>query len=313
MTGTHVEMPYPWVSYSDCRTFFSCKLKFKLSKLDGLKSDYEFDWLRRGSDIHLIFNAFFEEVNLDNVVELASRIRVLDTPNDTLLYAYFIETCLQLAGKGYLLETEKKPHMYTLNIQGFCHFQVECIISIMATMRRISKAMLSKYWVPKGREIFLKDFENKLYGTIDTWYEDFDGGNFILDYKTGKKHPSITRSGSKKKPALHFPQNMQVWFYTRLLSLHLGIPWNGMKGIVLWTKEYPVPVTLKIIKGSQEGLFKRVKEIRDHVDQKKPWNRCYEEDETSMWFVCPYCDHQARCHLPTVLEKFAEIRQDDGN
>jgi hypothetical protein len=271
----------------------------------------------RGNEYHLIFNGFFQEVDLDKVLVLASDLRVLDDPDDTNLCQYFRDVCWGLANKGYILEYKDKPYLFDMNIEGFCRFQARCVVEVARNTGRISKAMLRKYWMPQEREVFLKDEDLRVYGTIDEWLYDFNDVPYVLDFKTGKAKSNIridTKTGATKKVSLAFPANLQLWMYTYLLSKKLGCEWKGMTGIVVYTKgDDPGAITLTIGKSSIEGFARRVNEVRAHVDGKLQYTPCFVEKPEVIMFVCPYCKYQGLCHPPEQLLKFADWRAADGN
>jgi CRISPR/Cas system-associated exonuclease Cas4 (RecB family) len=306
---TRLKKDYPWLSYSDCRTFYSCKRKFKFAILDGVQATQSFDWLVRGSEFHHMFNIFFDTVDVKKTVELASKIKILDEPTDTELFKYFHELMVSFINKD-LVEQDRYAHLFDLNAYGFAAFQVMVITEIMRVNGYINMTMLRKYWLPLGREEFMKDEENMLYGTVDSFYEHFDGTFFALDYKTGKKkYRPKTKDGVLKRPRINFPANMQGWFYTWLLHKTRGYPLKGMKFVLLYTKGNPLAVTLRITKASVKGLFRRVEFIREYVKDKNSTFPMIEPD--SQIFMCPYCQFQKKCHDDETLERFAKIRKEE--
>ena len=315
--STHVNLEYPWLSQSDIKDFYTCKLRFKLSKLDRRAFTHTFEYVMRGNQYHLVFNAFFEEVDLAKVVELSTNIRVLESPDNTELCQYFREVCWGLANKGYILEYKQKPYLYDMNIEGFCRFQARCVVEIARFKGRISASTLNKYWVPQGREVFLKDDDTHVYGTIDQWLYDFDDTPYILDFKTGKAKSNMridSKTGDLKKVTLVFPQNLQLWTYTYLLSKHLGCEWKGMKGIVVYTKgDDPGAIDLTIKAASITAFARRINEVRSYMEEGKPFTPVFIETPENVIYTCTYCAYQGICHPPEQLAKFQEMREADGN
>jgi hypothetical protein len=315
--SAHVSLEYPWLSQSDIKDFFTCKLKFKLNKLDRRAFTHSFDYVMRGNEYHLIFHGFFQEVDLDKVVELGSSMRVLDDPGESKACQYFRDVCWGLANKGYIIEYKEKPYLYDMNIEGFCRFEASCLIEVMRNKGRLSKAMLKKYWVPQEMESYIKDDGLQVYGTVDEWLLDFDGNPYILDFKTGKPKSGTRtdpKTGELKKAQLHFPANMQLWMYTYLLSKKLGCQWKGMLAMLVYTKgDDPGVITLNIKKASMEGFSTRLNEIREHVKAKKPYTPAFVEHPEAKLFVCLYCPYQGLCHSPEDLLLFEERRMADGN
>jgi CRISPR/Cas system-associated exonuclease Cas4 (RecB family) len=276
--------------------------------LDQKEAAQSFEWMQRGSDFHLIFNMFFDKVDLHKVVELATKIKVLDEPDKTELHTYITELMWSFVDKDAVMG-DTYSHLYDLNLYGFATFQVQCIIEIMRVNGYISMAMLKRWWMPKGLEEFMKDEENKLYGTLDAWYEHFDGSVFALDYKTGKKkYVKNDDEDNPKKPRINFPANMQGWVYTWLLHKVKGYPLKGMKFVLLHTKGNPQPVVMRITKASIDGLFNRVKEIRTYVKEVGEYPM---PEPDSQSYVCPFCQFQKECHPADVLERYAKIRKEE--
>lgn len=311
---------YPWLSYSDCSTFYTCKRKFKWQILDGESGGMTFDWVLRGSEFHHMFNQFYDTVDLDKVIELAGRLKILDDPAETELFDYFYELVGSFIDHE-LFENDRYVHLLDINAYGFSVFQVMCIIEIMREFGHINKKLLRQYWFPRGREEFLKDEENMLYGTVDTWYEATDGTYFVLDYKTGrKKYQKKTDDDVLKKPRINWPANMQGWFYTWLIHVNKEIPLKGMKFILLYTKGNPLAVDLKITKASiqgrlnkttgelEGGLLNKVAEIRKYVKENTSFPMV---EPDSQVYVCPYCQFQNRCHNDDMLLRFGKIRKEE--
>jgi len=315
--STHVNLEYPWLSQSDIKDFFTCKLRFKLSKLDRRAFTHTFEYVMRGNQYHLVFNGFFEEVDLDKVVELCANVLVIENPDNTALCQYFREVCWGMAGKGYILAYKEKPYLYDMNIEGFCRFQARCVVEIIRFKGRISRAMLNKYWMPQGRELFLKDTDLQVYGTIDQWLYDFDDTPYVLDFKTGRAKSNMRidcKTGELKKVSLIFPQNLQLWMYTYLLSKKLGCAWEKMKGIVVFTKgEDPGAIDLTIRKASITAFSKRLDTLREHVSTGKQFTPVFIETPENIMYTCTYCMYQGLCHSPEQLVKFQEMRDADGN
>lgn len=299
---------YPWLSYSDIRTFYTCKRMFKYKILDKLEPLQTFSWLARGSEFHRMFNKFFDTVDLKKVIELGSKIKILDEAEDTELFEYFHELMITFINHD-LIDQDRYAHLFDLNAYGFAVFQVMAIKEIMRVNGYINLSILEKYWIPLGREEFLKDEDNMLYGTVDSYYTNFDENIYTLDYKTGrKKYRSKTADGKLKKPRINFPANMQGWMYSWLLHKTKGFQLKGMKFVLLYTKGNPLAVTLRITKAGIEGLFRRVVEVREYVDDKDSTFPMLDRD--SQIYVCPYCQYQKKCHDDQTLMRFAKIRRD---
>lgn len=306
---THRRIAYPWIAFSDMYDFFKCKRMFKYQKLDNLQRAEPFPHLVRGTALHSAFDMFFDKIDIEKVVELAEKIRVVEKPYRTELYFYFVKILKDIVNLDYLIKNDKDPASYQMNIEGFSIFQVKSICTLMLENHRISKNMLEKYFVPKGREVFLKDEDNMIYGTIDAYYLNSDESYSSIDYKTGKQSGRVSKRG---KIGIPWPYNMQVWIYTRLLSLRYGKDWKGMIGGVLWTRgSSPMLGTLKITRTSKESLFSRLNKLRDHVDSGKDFPKCYEEgNENYVWYVCPWCQYQAKCFNAKMLGKLQMRRND---
>ena len=182
-------LDYPWLDQSAIRSFYSCRRKFKFSVLDHRQQDTSFEYIIRGQEYHNMFNMFFDTVDLDEIVKLAKDMKILDAPDQTELFKYFTRILASNLDNEFVLD-DGMGAMTELNIYGFARFQVMVIMEIIMQKGHVSKVLLEKYFLPKGREVLLKDNENKLYGVLDAWYDDADGGRYnsrLQDWKATSK------------------------------------------------------------------------------------------------------------------------------
>jgi len=306
-----ISLDFPWLDYSAIRTYYTCQRKFKFMVLDKKQNDQSFEWILRGNEFHLLFNSFFDQVDLDKVVELCKDLKVMEPPEQSELFKYFTQVLWKTLDTDYVVKIDEGgEHLYELNIYGFACFQVMIIVELMMTKGYVNKKMLIDHWVPKEREVFIKDDEHMLYGTLDSWWDNPDKTMTVLDYKTGKKpkRKFDEKLAQYVPPHMHFPSNVQGWMYLWLLSIRYNRPLKGCKFILLYTKGNPTPVILKITKSGIDGLFRRVNLIRDHVKSGRLFEMPKPENQD---FICPWCQYQSQCHDDERLMKYAKIRKEE--
>ena len=218
---------YPYLSKTAIKEYMTCKYRFRLRYIDGIETENTVA-MSRGTYLHDIYDRFFDAVDTKVLWELQDEPFNLKSLRSTALYEYIESTVLSLADPELYGDT-----WFVNPVTGFITFETLHAANLMRDLS--TKDDFDKYFLPKHREIFLKEDKLQIYGTIDRVSLDYDPDRtIIMDYKNVHAIPKPLKSDvvsngySTKLPPRYIKEgNFYVLLYVLTqegYSLDLSLP-----------------------------------------------------------------------------------------
>lgn len=190
----------PWVDKSKYGDFKFCPWNFQMNELDRIspkpiEAKME-EAMHKGTNLHLTSALFFNVIEDKNLVP-----RIMEIPRESLfkesqMYWSFVDICNQVVPKGLLKDAEHQRF-----VSNFCQYEVD-YWNYIVDLLGATKDNMHRYWVPFRREMYLENYDQMLYGTVDVLQRNPLFGTskgrkmygypfIVIDYKTGKTPKSV--------------------------------------------------------------------------------------------------------------------------
>lgn len=215
----------PHVAKSKIKTHsYFCPYLFYTKYVLGEKPE---DFTKRcdvGTDTHLIFSSFWDNLDFDYLYTLEIN-PTIGTENNPVTY-YFYGICMSITP-----EYDREVAVLQRIFWKFACIHADRFLYLYQLFNG-NKFKVWKYFKPVEVEEFYYSEEFEIYGTIDTVFleidESLDEGIYVADYKTGKI-PNKVLKGRKHiadETSVEVPPKFmfEVHFYALLYLLKRG--WN---------------------------------------------------------------------------------------
>ena len=251
----------PWVSKSKLLTWRMCNKLFKMTEIDKLETKsidgIMEDKRDKGTNCHLVFSLFFKVVKKMDLVKRFMDVPVEVSSKSSFLYYAFYDICNQILPKSLRGDRDTQ-----IIVSNFAEYQNLYWIYLREKFGN-KREVFDMYWVPLHVEVYMENYEEMVYGTLDAVYRNpryesngkgrIANAKYVLvDYKTGNV-PAEVRNGE----GLPTEKMAELHFYAWLISIAHTL--TGYEEIETLDEKF---VKVKMKKPVYEKVFKDVTDFK---------------------------------------------------
>jgi len=171
---TYTYLEYPFLSQSGVNMYKGCPYQFHRMIIEHYNPEESKRTAAQGTMLHKFFYMFFDAVDFNYTWSLGV--------NHEAIYQYFIKVLVDL------VEVEKITDAHFIrNFKAFALFETDHLLDIRDTWHK-SEAKARWMCLRQDREVFMRNDEYQMYGTLDRRVLEKDI-RIIMDYKTGISVP----------------------------------------------------------------------------------------------------------------------------